>query len=80
MKKLIFTFFAALCCMSGFANGIKIDNIYYFLYNTDKTATVTYTGATFKEESEYTGSINIPSTVTYNNQVYSVTRIIGYAF
>ena len=80
MKKLFLTFLAALCCMSGFANGIKIDNIYYLLDNTNKTATVTYAGETYIEGSEYTGSINIPSTVSYNNQVYSVTSIRDYAF
>ena len=80
MKKLIFTFFAALCCMSGFADGIKIDNIYYILNSTNKTAAVTFTGNIYYEKSEYTGSIKIPSTVSYNNQVYSVTTIGVNAF
>ena len=80
MKKLILTFLAALCCMSGFADGIKIDNIYYNIDNTHKTASVTFTGETYIEESEYTGSIKIPSTVSYNNQVYSVTSIRDNAF
>ena len=83
MKKLVFTFIAALCCtVAAFANGIKINNIYYILDDETLTATVTYGGtneAVINGTSEYKGSITIPSTVSYNKD-YKVTSIGDYAF
>ena len=84
MKKLLFTFLAALCCtVMAFANGIEINNIYYILDNENLTATVTYGGtneAVPNGTSEYKGSITIPSTVSYNSKDYKVTSIGDYAF
>ena len=81
MKKLLFTFLAALCCtVMAFANGIKINNIYYILDDKTLTATVTYEGKSGgepQESPEYKGSITIPSTVSYNGKDYEV-KSIGY--
>ena len=60
--------------MVASAAAVTINGIYYNLdYNT-KTATVT------SSSSKYTGAISIPASVTYNNNVYSVTSIGGSAF
>ncbi|MCD8303172.1 MAG: leucine-rich repeat domain-containing protein, partial [Prevotellaceae bacterium] len=53
----------------------KVDGIYYELYSTTRTATVTYYNF-----SDYTGSVDIPSTVKYNNSTYAVTSIGSHAF
>ena len=60
----------------------EIDGIYYNLNNDAKTATVTYKywdtyGGAF---SDYSGRIEIPSTVTYNGAIYNVTSIGYHAF
>mgnify|MGYP003312175879 CR=1 FL=1 len=48
--------------------------MYFILDDANHTATVTYC------EEEYTGEIQIPTTVSYNNTIYSVTSIGDYAF
>ena len=84
MKKLLFTFLAALCCtVMAFANGTKINDIYYILDDENLTATVTYGGPDVAVENgtpEYKGSITIPSIVSYNGHDYKVTSIGDYAF
>lgn len=84
MKKLLFTFLAALCCtVMAFANGIKINNIYYILDDENLTATVTYGGEYGGEpykSPEYKGSITIPSTVRYGSKDYKVTSVGESAF
>ena len=80
MKKLLFTFLAALCCtVAAFANGININGIYYILDTANKTAEVTYTGE-YSTQSDYAGSISIPSTVNFEDNNYTVTSIGKYAF
>ena len=67
----------------SWANGTKINGIYYVLNSSSKTVSVTYTGTTSDynpSSTAYTGSITIPSTVTYNSITYSVTSIGGSAF
>ena len=62
---------------SAFADAVEIDGIYYNLVSKIKSAEVTY-----KPSGEYSGSINIPETVTYNGdgQTYTVTSIGSDAF
>ncbi len=85
MKKtlLCWRIFAAVLLLAistiSWANGTKINGIYYVLDSSTKTASVTYTGKT-SSNNAYTGSITIPSTVTYNSTTYSVTSIGGSAF
>ena len=62
------------------ANGVKINNIFYILNEEEETATVTYTGSTKDEPNTYEGDISIPSTITYNGKEYRVTSIGNYAF
>ena len=62
---------------SAFAVAVEIDGIYYNLVSKFKGAEVTQ-----KPSGKYSGSINIPETVTYNGdgQTYTVTSIGSSAF
>ena len=59
------------------AHDFKVDGIYYnYISLTDMTVAVTYQGWSYDEyQQEYSGSITIPETVTYNGATYSVTSI-----
>ena len=63
---------------SAFAIAVEIDGIYYNLVSKIKSAEVTEK----PNSGTYSGSINIPETVTYNvdGQTYTVTSIGGSAF
>ena len=63
-----------LSTLTASAYDAQIDGIYYNLVTKAKQAEVTY------GDSEYTGSVTIPATVTYNDVTYSVTSIGGGAF
>ena len=60
--------------LTGYAEAVEIDGIYYNLVNKAKTAEVT------KNPNNYTGSVTIPSSVTYGGIKYSVTSIADNAF
>ena len=64
------------------AHDFEVGGIYYnYLNNTAKTVEVTYKGSSYSDYSnEYTGSVTIPSSVTYSGTTYSVTKIGSYAF
>ena len=64
------------------AHDFEVDGIYYnYLNKTAKTVAVTYKGSCYDAYSnEYTGSVTIPSSVTYNGTTYSVTEIYYDAF
>ena len=66
----------ASCLFSAnvFAEAVEIDGIYYNLVTKGKIAEVT------QNPNKYSGTINIPETITYNDITYSVTSIGGYAF
>ena len=75
MKKL-FTFFLTLFVASSvWAQRFEVDGIYYYVI--DGGVEVTYTSYS---GNNYSGSVTIPSTVTYNGITYSVTRIGLLAF
>lgn len=61
------------------AHVFEVGGIYYNITDeTNKTVEVTYRGSYSIEYSdEYTGTVTIPSSVTYNGATYSVTSI-GY--
>ena len=83
MKKKIFTLFLALVASVGtmFASDTQVDGIWYDFDEEDLTASVTYRGDSYDTYvDEYSGSVVIPSTVTYNYVKYSVTSIGYYAF
>ena len=64
------------------AHDFEVDGIYYkYIDKTAKTVEVTYRGIGYSSYSnEYTGSVAIPSSVTYSGTTYSVTSIGNGAF
>ena len=58
----------------------KIGDLYYNLNSSKKTAEVTYQEYYTSENYYDLTSVNIPSSVTYNNVTYSVTSIGDVAF
>ena len=64
------------------AHDFEVDGIYYYILNSaDKTVVVTYKGDSYIDyNDEYTGDIIIPSLVTYNDEIFTVTAIGDYAF
>lgn len=68
-----------LLFMQATAYDIKEGGIYYNLYHSTKTAEVTYADM-FDNDSAYIGSVSIPSTISYGDSIYRVTRIDQYAF
>ena len=82
MKTKLFSLFLALVASVGtmFAERVQIGDLYYNLDATNQTAELTYQEQW--SENNYSGltSANIPSSVTYNEAIYSVTNIGNYAF
>ena len=75
MKKSLLLFaLTLLSTLTSSAYDALIDGIYYNLDSGAKEATVT------SGDTQYTGNVSIPSTVTYNNVAYSVTEIGSKAF
>ena len=64
------------------AHDFEVGGIYYsILSEEEKTVEVTYRGNYYNSYSnEYTGSVDIPSMVTYNDLTYSVTSVGACAF
>ena len=64
------------------AHDFKVDGIYYkYIDKTAKTVAVTYKGSSsYGYANGYTGSVTIPSSVTYSGTTYSVTTIGRSAF
>ena len=64
-----------------YASNTKVDGIWYDFDSSTLTASVTYQGSAYNSYTgEYSGSVVIPKTVTYNGTTYSVTSIGDYAF
>lgn len=73
MKKTLLTLLLTLLGSTTLqAYDVEIDGIYYNF--SEDNATVTY------GTPKYSGSVIIPSTVTYNGKTYSVTSIGFHAF
>ncbi len=64
------------------AHDFEVGGIYYnYLDKTAKTVEVTYKGSIYYDYyDEYSGSVTIPSSVTYSGTTYSVTSIGDEAF
>ncbi len=61
------------------AHDFEVDGIYYKINGNE--ATVTYRGwYCYSVDNEYSGSVVIPATVTYNQTTYPVTAIDALAF
>ncbi|MBQ2122416.1 MAG: leucine-rich repeat protein, partial [Bacteroidaceae bacterium] len=70
-----------LCATPLFAHDFEVDGIFYNIMSAeDKTVEVTFSGDSYYAVEEYSGSVTIPETVTYNDNTYSVTSIGDYAF
>ena len=83
MKKkfIVFLFGIATCIVTLSASNTEVDGIWYDFDVATKTASVTYHGYnadTYK--NEYSGSVVIPSNVSYNTNTYTVTKIGANAF
>lgn len=67
---------ALLCSLTASAHDFEVDGIYYTVTSSaDLTVEVASRGY-----NTYSGTVTIPSTVTYNSKTYSVTSIESYAF
>ena len=63
------------------AHDFEVGGIYYnYIDQTAKTVKVTYKGNFCDSYNEYSGSVTIPSSVTYSGTTYSVTSIGSSAF
>ena len=72
MKKISILFLLTLLStLTASAFDAEIDGIYYELSGTE---------ATLRNAANYTGSVTIPATVTYDGVTYSVTKIGDNAF
>ena len=81
MKKLFTLLLALVATTALWAHDFEVNGIYYKIL-TDKTneVAVTFRGKWVSEYDEYSGSVTIPSTVTYSGKTYSVTSIGKSAF
>ena len=76
----------SMACNMASAHDIAVANsngkTIYYNYNSDgSSVSVTYQGTYYSSYSnEYTGTVVIPETVTYNGKTYSVTSIGNEAF
>ena len=84
IKTLLATLAVLLCSLTANAHDFEVGGIYYNITSRnayDFTVQVTYRGDFSDSYSnEYSGAVTIPSTVTYNDQMYSVTSIKQYTF
>ncbi len=63
------------------AHDFEVGGIYYNFNEDGSTVSVSYRGTTpYEYGAEYTGSVVIPASVTYNGTTYSVTSIGKFAF
>ena len=76
-KSLLFALCALLLPIVANAYNFSVDGIYYNKNSDGTSVTVTYKTTS---DRGYSGSVVIPSTVTYNDTEYSVTSIGGEAF
>lgn len=77
MKKLLLSVLLMLLPLLASADPVEINGIWYYLTIKTKEAEVTRNP---NVSSSYSGSIEIPKSVTYYNEEYSVTTIGKYAF
>ena len=81
MKRLYYFSFLLLVFLipaKALAHDFVVNGVYYNINGNN--ATVTYRGTNYFQYDEYSGSVTIPSTVTYGGRTYSVTAIGDHAF
>ncbi len=80
-KNLLRRFFATLMlltvCTLTWAYDFTVNGIYYNMNSDGTSVTVTYESTSY---NSYSGSVTIPSQVTYNGETYDVTSIGYQAF
>ncbi len=74
LKKCVAVVFAVMMCANVFAYKFQVGGIYYNINSETTTVEVT------SNNNSYSGSVVIPSTVTYNSITYNVTSIGDSAF
>ena len=83
MKKQLFLLLLTIVAGTNalMASYTKVGNIWYDFDDSNNTASVTYAGSiSYQIDNEYTDSIIIPASVSYNDEIYSVTSIGEGAF
>lgn len=84
MRKLLLLFFLTLLPLSASADGVEINGIYYNLESATKKAEVTFGNWSIWSyedgDGRYSGVIEIPESVIFEDVSYSVTSIGKYAF
>jgi len=78
MKKIILLFTALCITVSIWAYDFAVDGIFYNITSSTSPKTVEVSHET--GGNSYSGTVTIPSSVTYNSVSYSVTSIGSYAF
>ena len=80
--KSVMMVLVALFSLHSYAHDFEVDGIFYrYVSSTNLTVSVSYSGTSSSSVSnEYTGDVNIPSTVVYGGKTYSVTSIGDKAF
>ena len=80
--KQLFAAVLLLCSTVATAHDFEMGGIFYNIQSsTALTVEVTHKGSSYYDYSnEYSGSVNIPATVTYDGTTYSVTSIGSSAF
>ena len=80
MKKLFTLLLALVATTALWAEDFSVGGIYYSILNGSEVD-VTYRGSNYYDyDNEYSGSVTIPASVTYNGTTYSVTGIGDAAF
>lgn len=72
-----------MVAMFSFAHDFEVNGIYYVITSSSEPleVAVSFKGTSYSEyANEYTGTVNIPETVTYQGTTYSVTSIGERAF
>ena len=82
LKSLVLAVIGLLCSMSVSAHDFEVDGIYYnIMSEKDMAVEVTFSGDSYDAVlDKYSGSVTIPETVTYNDNIYSVISIGPFAF
>jgi hypothetical protein len=77
MKRILFLSLLTSLSTLSRAYDVEIDGIYYNLTEKTKTAEVTYGNVNWyqMENNFYSGSVNIPSSITHEGKEYAVTSI-----
>ena len=73
IKNLLIALFATLCGINAYAYDFEVDGIYY-KYQSIQKKTVAVTSRAYGIET-YSGTVVIPSTVSYLDVEYNVTEI-----